>query len=255
MKLFLTSLSLVLIFAGGILAFSASKIQSPQLTGRWLIEFTLGSNQHRLQFDAEPSGEGSFLLLDIRSSLVDPATSTEAVWNFKGQSASVYFFDVSGDIEFPIGNAGREVGRLYFSASSDLTMPIMFLHGSGQYHSLITNRNQVTNFNFTAKRVEGLTAQLISPSSGGRLIRGKNVKIEWKVQSLAPIAAQKLFLSVDGGETFIVITTSLDSNTRSFMWKIPKTLPRTRKALIKVVVTDINSISSEAINEQPLRIK
>src|SRR5436189_5241209 len=85
--------------------------QSPNLIGRWNVEFTFANEDHRsLRFDAQGTGKGSFLLLDPRLKVWAPAKSSEASWT-QGEGNSVKF---SGPVEFLIGNVGRDPGTLLF---------------------------------------------------------------------------------------------------------------------------------------------
>jgi hypothetical protein len=88
-----------------------TQAQSPNLIGRWNVEITFANADRRsLRFEAQDSGKGSFLLLDPRSSLVEPAAPSEAKWT-QGNENAVTF---SGSVEFPIGNVGRDSGTLVF---------------------------------------------------------------------------------------------------------------------------------------------
>ncbi len=88
-----------------------TQAQSPNLIGRWKVEVTFANADRRsLRFKAEGSGKGSLLLLDPRSSLVEPAAPSEARWT-QGNENSVTFL---GAVEFAIGNVGRDSGTLMF---------------------------------------------------------------------------------------------------------------------------------------------
>lgn len=63
-----------------------------------------------LQFDAEASGTGAFLLEGSRSNWDEPARPFEAKWTQAPEKRVTF----SGGIEFPIGNVGREPGTLVF---------------------------------------------------------------------------------------------------------------------------------------------
>jgi hypothetical protein len=88
-----------------------TQAQSPNMIGRWNVEFTFGNEDHRsLRFDAQGAGKGSFLLLDPRLKYWGPAKPSEAKWT-QGEGNSVTF---SGPVEFLIGNIGRDPGTLEF---------------------------------------------------------------------------------------------------------------------------------------------
>jgi hypothetical protein len=232
-----------------------AKAQGPSLSGLWEIEFTLRSQQYHVQFIAQNSGEGSFLVLDNRSAL-SPGNAT---WRLSGQSAAIYLFILSGTIDFPLGNIGRETGTIDFSASSDLTLPVLSLSGWGQYHPPRdpndARGNEDPTFTFTAKRVDSLAFQILSPPAGERLRRGREIKIEWSLGSTLPLASQSLWLSLDKGETFYPISPSLDPDVRDFTWSIPVSLPKTKKAFFKLVTIDRNGKTMESLNGKSFFIK
>jgi hypothetical protein len=88
-----------------------SQAQSMNVIGRWKIEITFGNGEQRsLRFDAQDSGKGTFLLLDPRSNVWEPAKPSEAKWTQGDQNAVTF----SGAVEFPIGNVGRDAGTLVF---------------------------------------------------------------------------------------------------------------------------------------------
>lgn len=229
---------------------------APALTGRWELEFTLHSTHHRLQFDAQASGEGTFSSQDSGARQFTP---TKALWRLRGESPAIYFFGISGQVELPTIDGGRELAGLDFQAVSDLSIPVTSLRGSGQYHpprdSDDTRGNEDPTFDFTGKRVNALIVQLLLPNSGERLRRGKEARIEWEVQTAVPLASQKVLISLDGGDNFIVIASSVDGDARSLVWAVPEDLPRTKKALFKVVATDQFGESAEGLSAQTFRIK
>lgn len=255
----LASVSMLLVLATTPGRDGSSQTEPPTLTGRWELSFMLLSQSHRLQFDAQASGEGVFLSLDPVSNPGHPPAPTRGMWVLNGQSPAIYYFVIAGDVEFPISEGGREKGRIELSASSDLTLPITSLRGWGQFHSSNSPNDgrgsQDPIFDFTATRVEKLIVQLVSPVSTRKLRRGKDVKIEWEVQSAFPLASQKILVSVDGGDSFVEIAPSLGGEARSFTWTLPETLPKTKRALIKIVATDINGASAEGMSARTLRIK
>ena len=88
-----------------------TQAQSPNMIGRWNVEFTFGNEDHRsLRFDGQADGKGTFLLLDPRLKVWGPAKPSEAKWS-PGEGNSVTF---SGPVEFLIGNVGRDPGTLEF---------------------------------------------------------------------------------------------------------------------------------------------
>jgi hypothetical protein len=94
-----------------IFGIGLAQAQAPKVIGSWKVEITFANGDHRsLRFDAQGAGKGSFLLLDPRSNVWEPAKPSEAKWN-EGDEGSVMF---SGTMEFPIGNVGRDAGTLVF---------------------------------------------------------------------------------------------------------------------------------------------
>jgi hypothetical protein len=158
-----------------------------------------------------------------------------------------------------MSDGGTEKGRLELSASSDLILPIASLRGWGQFHSSSSPKDgrgsEETAFDFTARRLEGLTVKVVSPNANRKLRRGTEVKIEWEVQTAFPLASQEILVSVDGGDSFVQVTPSLGGESRSFTWTLPDSLPKTKRALIKIVATDINGAHAEGMTEGTLRIK
>jgi hypothetical protein len=233
--------------------------EAPALTGRWELEFTVRSTHHRLRFDAQASGEGTFSSLDSGSDLAGQLPPTKALWRLRGQSTAIYFFGISGQVELPTINGGRELAGLDFQAVSDLFLPITSLRGSGQYHPPRdpddTRGNEDPTFDFTGKRVNALIVQLLLPNPGERLRRGKQARIEWEVQTALPLASQKVLISLDGGDNFIVIASSVDGDSRSLVWAVPEDMSRTKKALFKVLAIDQSGESAEGLSAQTFRIK
>lgn len=151
----------------------ATQSRPPTLAGRWQIEFSLGSAHHSIHFDSQASGEGIFLVLDQRSS-TPPASPTKASWSLRGQSPSIYYFVITGDVEFPTKGGGTEKGILELSASSELTLPITSLRGWGQFHSSSKPKDgrgaQDPIFDFTARRLD-----VVSSNANRKLRRGNDV--------------------------------------------------------------------------------
>src|SRR5436189_6249869 len=102
---------LVLILIAQTCCAALLEAQSPNLIGRWTVEITFASSNHRsLHFDAQGAGKGTFVLLDPQLKVWGPAKPSEAKWT-RGDQNSVTF---SGTVEFPIGNVGRDPGTLMF---------------------------------------------------------------------------------------------------------------------------------------------
>jgi hypothetical protein len=88
-----------------------AQTQSPNLIGRWNVEITFATEEHRaLRFEAQGEGKGTLQLLDPRAKVWGSATPSEAKWS-RGEGKSVTF---SGPVEFMLGNVGRDAGTLVF---------------------------------------------------------------------------------------------------------------------------------------------
>jgi len=81
------------------------------MIGHWNVEITLGENhvQHQLRLEAQGEGKGSLLLLDPNA-VVWGAKPSPAKWT-PGEGSAV---TLSGPMEFPLGNIGRDAGTLVF---------------------------------------------------------------------------------------------------------------------------------------------
>lgn len=107
------TLMLLFLFAAQNRSVDVARPQSSDLKGQWKIEITFEDQSKRsLSFDAENSGSGS-LLLEARSNWDEPAKPSQAKWTV-GREKRV---TISGPVEFPIGNVGRETGVLVFKGS------------------------------------------------------------------------------------------------------------------------------------------
>ena len=107
-------LGLILLVAAQACGPTPTRAESPNFVGRWEVDFTFtDSTRHSLRFDAEASGKGSLLLQDPRSSLVEPAEPSDAVWTQTSEKGVTF----SGPVEFPIGNVGRDQGTTVFKGT------------------------------------------------------------------------------------------------------------------------------------------
>ena len=116
MKLILGCLGLIAVSAVYLLRVSCAQMQPYNLAGQWKVEFKFsGDAEHTLRFDAQSDGKGAFLLLDTISSLLPPAEPTKAQWEQASPDQATF----AGDVEFPIGNVGRDAGTLVFKGKFD----------------------------------------------------------------------------------------------------------------------------------------
>jgi len=170
MKLLLSSVVAFLMLSTIPSGATSTETEPPALTGRWRIDFKLVS-LHRLQFDAQASGEAALLSLDPVSAKGPSPATTKATWRLRGQSSDIYYFVIDGDIEFSTTEGGIEKGRLELSVSADHTLPINSLRGWGQFHSASNpNDGRGSNdpiFDFTAVRIEKQSVHV--PTSSQRL--------------------------------------------------------------------------------------
>lgn len=228
--------------------------QSPALTGRWVIEFTLRSRAYAVEFDAEASGGGTLVVLDAQTSRAPRPAS----WRLTGQSPAINLFLISGAIDLPTGDGGAETGTIEFSASAEPREPVTSLSGWGQYHPPGAGDGRGGNdpsFSFTARRVNLPTLRLVSPAPKQRARRGGELNIEWEMDRAVQVSHQSLWLSTDNRATFVPLSPPLDGDTRNFLWQVPKRMPKAKKAFIKIVAVRDDGLLLEAINESPFLIK
>ena len=101
---------LILIVCAQIFGVGLSEGQPAKVIGSWRVEITFGNGNGRsLRFEARESGKGSFLLLDPGSKVWGPARPSAAKWTQGDDEGSVI---LSGTVEFPLGNVGRDAGTL-----------------------------------------------------------------------------------------------------------------------------------------------
>jgi hypothetical protein len=86
-----------------------AEAQSPNMIGKWNVAITFANQEHRsVRFEAQGEGKGTIELLDPRAKVWGGATSSGAKWS-RGEGNAVTF---SGQVEFLLGNVGRDVGTL-----------------------------------------------------------------------------------------------------------------------------------------------
>jgi len=104
-------LTFILFFAAYSCATSLVRAQSTDLVGRWKVEITFDQQPRTsLNFEAEDSGKGSFLLEGRKSNWAEPPRPSAAKWTESGEKHVTF----SGPVNFPIGNVGRQSGTLVF---------------------------------------------------------------------------------------------------------------------------------------------
>lgn len=252
-------LALILVVAAQTSCIAGARAQAPSAPnaiGRWKVdvEFT-DMSKHSLRLDVQEAGQGSFLLLDTRSSLIDPPQATEAKWT----QVIVGQLDFSGAVEFPLGNVGREVGLLVFKGTFETDDKVS---GKVDFFHFVQDSKEpepkaARTGNFTATRVAGETTpkvQLLSPSFG-KFKRGREVDVLWQADSRVPILAQQIFLSLDNGKTFAPISNELDGVATEFAWIVPDTLPATKKARLKIMVLNGIGDLAEVVSENTFKVR
>ncbi len=240
----------ILFFLGFVFSISSlyAAPQSPNATGRWVIELNLSNSRpHKIQLEFQGNGNATYLLLDNISSLNPPPVALKATWNTATDGRT----EVSGSIEFPIGNVGIEAGTLTltgtFSDANTFTGSANFTNDAIK---------QTKSGNFTARRItETVAVELLTANDGEVLRRGSEVEITWEIKTTGRILSQQLFLSVDKGRTYTAISEPLDGSRRSYIWQIPADMPKAKKAKLKVLVIDENGIIEGDVTDRVFRIK
>lgn len=120
------------------------------LAGRWQVKFTFaGRTQMNLIFDAQPKGNGTFLLLDTAADGKPEAAPRAATW-VPTTNDRVSF---SGEVELPIGDCCRETGSLIFKGkfgSNDaLSGKIVFIASTEDEENGVGFRTMVGTFTAT----------------------------------------------------------------------------------------------------------
>jgi hypothetical protein len=86
-----------------------SEAEPAKIIGSWKVEITFPNGETRsLRFDAQDAGKGALQLADPQSNTWGTAKPAEAKWTLSDRN-TVFF---SGAVEFPLGNVGRDPGKL-----------------------------------------------------------------------------------------------------------------------------------------------
>ena len=125
------------------------------LAGRWQVQFTFaGRSDMNLTFDAQPKGNGTFLLLDTAADGKPESSPRPATW-LPATNDRVSF---SGEVELPIGDCCRETGTLLFKgkfgANDSLSGKIVFIASTEDEENGVGFRTMVGTF--TASRIPGV---------------------------------------------------------------------------------------------------
>src|SRR4029077_20385967 len=79
---FVISCSLIFTLIAQLCSIAMAQTQSPSLLGRWNVEITFANGDHRsLPFDAQGAEKATFLLLDPKLNVWEPAKPSEAKWS------------------------------------------------------------------------------------------------------------------------------------------------------------------------------
>lgn len=88
---------------------AVSETQSPKAIGIWNVEIAFANNEHRsVRFEALADGKGILAAADPRSKVWSGSKSSDAKWTQSEQDSITF----SGQVEFLIGNVGRDAGTL-----------------------------------------------------------------------------------------------------------------------------------------------
>ncbi len=174
------------------------------------------------------------------------AEPTKAIWSLDGTEISF-----SGNIEFPIGNVGREAGTLKFGGTLN---SLQAFSGEVVFVGISPDQPKKTG-TFSATRIEVSVVQLLTLNSGEKVKRGQSKKIEWIIQGGMSPVGQQLFLSTDDGDHFSPLSPLLDGDARSFVWEISWAIGKTKKALLRIRATDVDGKNVEDTSNTPFRIK
>jgi hypothetical protein len=101
--------ALILVLAVNTFHSGFAEAESPKMTGRWNVEITFANAEHRsVTFDAQADGKGTLAPMDPQSKAWGAANPSQAKWSLT-EGKSVTF---SGQVEFLLGNVGRDAGML-----------------------------------------------------------------------------------------------------------------------------------------------
>ena len=126
-----TGTALIVIVLAQMIGPDLSQSQASKVIGSWKVEIAFQNGESRsVQFEGRESGKGSFLLLDPQLKAWGPAKPSDANWT-QSEGNSVI---LSGKVEFPLGNVGRDAGTLVlkgkFGDDSTITGEAKFFRGS-----------------------------------------------------------------------------------------------------------------------------
>ncbi|MCS6884746.1 MAG: PQQ-dependent sugar dehydrogenase [Acidobacteriota bacterium] len=99
--------------------------------------------------------------------------------------------------------------------------------------------------------------RVVSPNGGEKYRAGSQLTITWQASDNVAVASQKIFISVDGGQNFVLLAASLAAEVRSFVYEIPASQKKTKLARVRVEVVDAagNSAFDDSDSDFTIRKK
>lgn len=99
-------------------------------------------------------------------------------------------------------------------------------------------------------------ARLLSPNGGEKVRVGSTLTLQWQATDDRAVISQDLFLSTDGGASFpIKIATGLPGSENAFVFTMPETVSRSKRARVRVVVRDAAGNSAQDDSDGDFRIR
>lgn len=100
------------------------------------------------------------------------------------------------------------------------------------------------------------TLRLVSPNGGEVVKAGQNLTIQWQSSDNTGVVSHDILLSSDEGATYTkTIATGLPGNIQSFDFLIPLQQPKTKRARIRVMATDVAGNKNQAESARNFKIK
>src|ERR1043165_4542424 len=96
-----TKRALILLLAAQTWCVALSHAESPKMIGKWKVDIEFGNGDSRsVYFEAREAGNGSFSLVDPKSSDWDGGKPPGVKWTLNSDNSVTF----SGPMEFPLGN-------------------------------------------------------------------------------------------------------------------------------------------------------
>lgn len=98
--------------------------------------------------------------------------------------------------------------------------------------------------------------RLLSPNGGERVRIGSTLTLQWQATDDRAVVSQDLFLSTDGGASFpIRIASGLSGSENAFVFTLPKSISKSKRARVRVVVRDAAGNSAQDDSDGNFRIR